>query len=172
MDLAGDLCSPPSGALECEWLAKATVSTSFGTLTDEIGFRTATAPAPAINEAPSISSIRIAGEHGVGKDRLDLAFTLSDPDGDSINWAAALSVPDRPGWSLGRVAPTDHCGNGSGRANGANSRVTGVARNGHASVCVYYSSPGGVGGSYNILTVTANDGRDEAAPQMIRVLAF
>jgi hypothetical protein len=40
VDLAGPLCSAPTGAPGCDWLGKATLTTSFGTLTDEIPFRT------------------------------------------------------------------------------------------------------------------------------------
>lgn len=71
VDLAGDLCSPPSGAPGCQWLAKATISTSFGTLTDEIGFTTAGSantqnPAASGCPAPSIDAPQM-GEivHGV-----------------------------------------------------------------------------------------------------------
>jgi hypothetical protein len=45
VDLAGHLCEG-HGAPGCEWLGKVTLATSFGTLTDEIGFRTGAGQPP------------------------------------------------------------------------------------------------------------------------------
>jgi hypothetical protein len=57
IDLAGDLCAAPHAEPGCEWLAKVTLSTSYGTLTDEIAFHTegerARVPTPEPTATPT-----------------------------------------------------------------------------------------------------------------------
>jgi hypothetical protein len=52
-DLAGDLCEGPFGEAGCEWLAKVSLSTSFGVLTDEIAFATSGPPQSRPPSPPS-----------------------------------------------------------------------------------------------------------------------
>jgi hypothetical protein len=84
VDLAGALCTAPAGAPGCEWLGKATLTTSFGTLTDEIPFRTSgtlavVAPPAAPTPAPA----------SCGTDRPTLVLP---PSGATVSGTVAVSA--------------------------------------------------------------------------------
>jgi hypothetical protein len=124
VDLAGQLCDGPSTAPGCEWLARATASTSRGVLTDEIPFRTAaTADSPvAVPGTNSPPVVRISGGgacHPLPSRACTVEFRASseDPDGDRVslawsgcasgNAARATCVVDRPGEQVATVEARD-----------------------------------------------------------------
>jgi hypothetical protein len=171
VDLAGDLCGAPYGAAGCQWLGKATVATSFGTLTDEIGFTTG--PPPTANRPPRISSLAASNAGSVS---YFVHFTVSDPDNDAFGWTATLSRPPGTSWSIGTLSPGENqnCpfGTGGSTPGPGNHQVSG---GGHRATefCVYYRSPlNASGDAVNVLTVTASDGQLDADPQSIRLIAY
>jgi hypothetical protein len=169
VDLAGDLCSAPYGAAGCQWLGKATVATSLGTLTNEIAFTTG--PAPTANRAPRISSLESVS---AGSYSYFVRFTVSDPDGDAFAWTATLSRPPGTSWSIGTLLPGEDqgCPYGTGTSSPGPGRhqVSGRARR-RTELCVYYRSPLNAG-AVNVLTVTADDGQLDAESQAIRLIAY
>jgi len=86
VDLAGDLCDAPFGAPGCEWLGKATLATSFGTLTDEIAFRTG-APAPAVPGRPAPSPTPSPTTCG-----RDHPTVLTPSDGQTLSGVVVVSA--------------------------------------------------------------------------------
>jgi hypothetical protein len=171
VDLAGDLCDAPYGAAGCQWLGKATVVTSFGTLTDEIGFTTG--PPPTANRPPRISSLQASNAGSVS---YFVHFTVNDPDGDAFGWTATLSRPAGTSWSIGTLTPGENqsCPYGTGGST-SGPGIHQVSGGGHRSTeyCVYYRSPlNASGDAVNVLTVTANDGQADADPQSIRLIAY
>jgi hypothetical protein len=86
VDLAGDLCDAPFGAPGCEWLGKATLATSFGTLADEIGFRTG-GPALAVPGRPAPSPTPSPTTCG-----RDHPTVLTPSDGQTLSGVVVVSA--------------------------------------------------------------------------------
>jgi PKD domain-containing protein len=104
VDLAGDLCAAPNGDAGCEWIARASLSTSAGPLLDQIAFSTATpsgaAPTPAPtagpgNNAPTVTLHGGGSCHPSIRRPCTVEFTAeaSDPDGDrvALTWSDCAS---------------------------------------------------------------------------------
>ena len=96
VDLGGDLCSPPFGQPGCDWRAKAVLTTTLGTLGDEIPFSSAgTSPVAPGNNPPTVS---ISGGGGCYPSRsrpcsVSFDAVASDPDGDRLHyeWSGCAS---------------------------------------------------------------------------------